>query len=563
MSEPEDALRRYLAEADARFDADVGLLGTHYQGTGYHSRMPDGVWVHPTRENLNYALALLRSGEPSRVERAATIVRRVLQMQDRRPTSATYGIWPYLAEEPLSEMAPPDWNWADFNGALLAHMLHCCTVPLPEGLEGEMRSALGHAAWAIFRRNVGPSYTNIAVMGAAVTLMAGELLDEERLVDYGRVRLHDLVEHTRQHGSFNEYNSPTYTIVALHECERVLQFVRNATARAYAEELRVAAWRVVAEHYHPGTHQWAGPHSRAYSDRLRPDVAAYLSEATGVPIPVHPAAEELGRGAYTQVTPLPCPSDVVPRFRALPEEPLVVRRQFIRRQTEELSTWGTTWFVEDACLGSVNHDDMWTQRRPLIGYWRTAEDPAVVLRARFLRDGTDFASGYLRNAQEGGRVLSALGMLTDRGDWHVHLDRPRDGVFHAGRFALRYELDGTGAEAVPLGEGTFELRAGARRAVVHTAEGSWGAWPVRWAVGEEEGCAYVEGVCYEGPERAFDFRELGQVVVVAGVEILADGEAPAEEPVRVEILGGDLLQATWGAGGAMALRAPNRPHPYA
>jgi hypothetical protein len=41
-----------------------------------------------------------------------------------------YGIWPWLAEESLAEMAPPDWNWADFCGMRLALVLYIAH-PMP------------------------------------------------------------------------------------------------------------------------------------------------------------------------------------------------------------------------------------------------------------------------------------------------------------------------------------------------------------------------------------------------------------------------------------------------
>ena len=68
-------------------------------------------------------------------------------------------------------------------------------------------------------------------MGAGVTLAAGELLDEPRFADYGRRRLRNIVEHIEHHGGFNEYNSPTYTIVTLAECERMLQLVGTLSPR--------------------------------------------------------------------------------------------------------------------------------------------------------------------------------------------------------------------------------------------------------------------------------------------------------------------------------------------
>jgi len=198
------------------------MLGVEWHGPGYHTRVPNGAWAHPTRESLAYALDLLRTGEGWRVERAATIVRQVLTLQDTDPLSPTYGIWPWLLEEPLAAMAPPDWNWAD---------------ALPGDLAAEMRASLGHAAWSIFRRNVRLGYTNIAIMGAGVALAAGTLLDEPRLVEYGRRRLRALVEYTADQGGFAEYNSPTYTLVALRECSAI---VRQASRRSHSASARAA-----------------------------------------------------------------------------------------------------------------------------------------------------------------------------------------------------------------------------------------------------------------------------------------------------------------------------------
>jgi hypothetical protein len=142
----------------------------------------------PTHTALDYALALLRSDDAADHRRAADVIARVLTLQNADPVSATYGIWPWLAEESLAEMAPLDWNWADFCGMRLALVLADHGDRLSSDLVGAMRRSLGHAAWAIFRRNTRPGYTNIAIMGAGVTAAAGELLDEPRLADYGRRR---------------------------------------------------------------------------------------------------------------------------------------------------------------------------------------------------------------------------------------------------------------------------------------------------------------------------------------------------------------------------------------
>jgi hypothetical protein len=75
-----------------------------------------------------------------------------------------------------------------------------------------------------------------------------------------------------------------------------------------------------------------------------------------------------------------------------------------------------------------------TTRESLIhalAYWKTEDDPAVVLRLRFLHDGRDFASMGIRSIQDGPRVLSKFYPIENAGNWHPSLDRPENGLFHA------------------------------------------------------------------------------------------------------------------------------------
>jgi hypothetical protein len=542
---------------DEVYSDEHSMLGLSWKGPDYHTRVTQGAWVHPTRESLDYALALLRSG---RRERAAAIVRRVLALQDTDPTSKTYGIWPWLLEEPLTEMDPPDWNWADFCGARLAQLLVEHAGDLPGGLIQDTRTGLGHAAASIFRRNVGPAYTNIAVMGAGVTLVAGVLLDEPRLAGYGRRRLRNIVEHTERHGGFNEYNSPTYTVVTLAECERMLQLISDPSAHADAESLRRTAWQTIAEHFHPGTNQWAGPHSRAYSDRLDAGIAGYLSVRTGVEVRPHPAA--VLRDRFEGTVPLPCPAGLVDRFRSPAREETELQSTFIRRDGEVGPTMGTTWMSGDACLGSVNRDNLWDQRRVLLGYWRTEEDPAVALRLRFLHDGRDFSSACARNAQSGPRILTTVGLLTGMGDVHHQLDPPSDGSFDAEDFRVRYELVGKGVAGRALGDRRFELSAGSHRAVIHTVPGRFGQHELTWEMERAGGGIYLDGVCYRGPRQRFYPAGLGEVVILAGLELLrADQPHAATGPAMRETEGG-MVEASWSDAGGLEILAPTRAEPY-
>jgi hypothetical protein len=519
-----DVLAKYLAGMESRYDGDAKMTTDVIGGIGYHTALQPGTPVHSTRDTLRYGHQLLMSDSREHRARAHEVIHKVVSLQDTDSDSATYGIWSWYLEEPLEDMRPPDWNWADFLGATLATILARIPERVAASLAAAMRASLGHAAAAIVRRDVGPGYTNIAIMGGGVTAAAGELLADDALLVYGRERLRKSVEHANYHGSFNEFNSPTYTFVALAELERPLAIVRDLQTRAHAEALRRFAWESIAAYYHPATAQFAGPQSRAYADWLPESTVAKLVKGTGLALPFRTGGGALDAPAPHAGEPplfpsLPCPEDMRPRFEALPETPHERHQTFIREKDAERSTTGVTWFDHDACLGSMNRGYFWVQRRVLLGYWQTDEDAAVCLRLRFLHDGRDFASATVENAQAGPAVLTRFGTRPDGGDWHGHLDRPEDGVFHAESFRARYQLQGVGVSAHQLNDATFALRAGHREALVHALPGVFFDHDVRWECGQSGDVAYVDAVCYEGVRAAFDYQNPGATRVGAGLHL--------------------------------------------
>jgi hypothetical protein len=127
-------------------------------------------------------------------------------------------------------------------------------------------------------------------MGGIVTTLAGEILGEERMLAYGRRRLAEVVAEHRRAGGFQEYNSPTYTRVVLWDCEQALRCIRDPEALGSVDYLFRNAWKTVADHFHPVTGQWAGPHSRDYTLFMTRELARYLAFKTGVAIHENPAA---------------------------------------------------------------------------------------------------------------------------------------------------------------------------------------------------------------------------------------------------------------------------------
>jgi hypothetical protein len=262
---------------------------------------------------------------------------------------------------------------------------------------------------------------------------------------------------------------------------------------------------------------------------------------TGVPVTPHPAGGDFHEIEF--VRPLPCPPELCPRFQRLPQAEIELVRPFIRKRDGSVYVQGTTWLAEEICLGTANIDSLWTQRRPLIAYWRTAEDTALVLRLRFLKDGRDFASMYVVNAQKRNRALSAVAVAAQMGDFHLFLDAPAEGIFTATDLRLRYELSGKGARAAAVG-GIFELAAGGWRGRITPLAGRFAGAPLCWESGGAEDRAWVDAVCYQGVSRSFSLKACGDLVLAAGLELLRASEEP-KTAVPVLLEAGGRIRVEW------------------
>jgi len=580
------AFVRALAREDAKYDPAQQMLQAEFSSPGYHSTLAGGT-VHRTRESLEYAVALLDSGAPERLERAEAILRRVIALQDQDPNSKTYGIWPWFLEEPLDKMAPPDWNWADFCGTQLLQVAIDHLDRLPADLQQKVKGSILHAARSIQRRDVDPSYTNIALMGTYVTLVAGERFDVRELRDYGRQRLRRFFDYTQEKGSFTEYNSPTYTVVAIEEISRMLRHVRDEESRELLGWLNNFAWRHVACRFHEPTRQWAGPHSRCYSTLLRPATLAFLQRALGEDFKLAPpprsdasgdlflpeaqAWESLDAHRIAAV----CPVDLRSGFQAHLTSSEVIE-VFVRNPRAEHDIIGTTYLHPEFTLGSVNIGDLWNQRRPVVGYWRTPGGPAAV-RLRLLHDDYDYASASIFTVQEQADILGAVLFATDRGDTHISLDKIANATIRARDLRLRLDFEGAvGGLALTgeleLGE-PIRFTSGLVEGTFCIPAAEFAGLPVRFETRRESGATWIDLVLYHGPERPFDFTRIAEAAIVFTLSMAPKGTAPENAGLSVygsiaselTVAGIDSPRRTWSFqrsnNPTLALTIPTKPLP--
>lgn len=522
-------LERALASWHNQYDAAERMLRRPFSSPGYHTTLQGG-FVHATRDSLHYALGLLDTGRPEHLARATEILARVVALQDTDPASRTYGIWSWFLEEPLAQMSPPDWNWADFNGSTLLQIARDHRSRLPPALARAVDAAIVHAAHAIKKRNVGPGYTNIAIMGTYVTLVAGELLGLPEFQTYGRERLRRIHTFTRENGTFEEYNSPTYTVIALLELSRLQAHVEDAESRPLIADLVRRAWEEIATHFHAPTRQWAGPHSRAYNSLLSTSTLALIQRATAGRVDFSIDAPD--REALR--LPVTCPPDLMDHFRVL-TEPRGFTQTFIQRS----NTVGTTFLHPAFALGTINKGDLWNQRRALLLHFGTPAAPGY-LQLRFLKNGYDFSSAILTASQRDDLVVGAVNFITNGGDTHISLQKVKDAKITARDLRLRFELGGEPGRAAQIAvreNATATLDVAGLAVHLSVARARFGATTGRLAAGSDARTRWLDVVLHEGDEREFDLAALEEAIVGFVLSVGPHG------PVTASVADGTLALA--------------------
>lgn len=545
-----------IEETGERYNPSLSMVTNKYHTNGYHTVLKNVEWVHPNRESIEYALALLDTGTAEYEERAFSIIRQVISLQDQHPAHDTYGLWSYYYEEPLEMMAPPDWNWADFIGKVLVVIVKRHRARLPEQLLADVEQAVCHACESIIRRNMGPHYTNIAIMGSLVTIGAGEVFGHQRYLEYGLKRFEAFCQYTRQLNNFQEYNSPTYTIVAIIELSKIRQVTDNPQALDICEQMLDLAWSMISIHFHAATRQWAGPHSRSYSTLLTTRTLAFLSLTAGIP------------WHEDEDCPMPYNLEWYKSGASCPEK---YRAMFAERTTREIheiyyrgpdgyEKYATAYMTPSFTIASASKEVMWNQRRNLLAYVADGEGKTVYAALRMLHEGYDFSAPVFSAQQDKGHILCGLQLSVNGGDTHIGLDRI-NGAVEASDLRLRLEIGGA-AERVEASavQGGIVLRIGQVRlelyqllAVFEGGDGLLAKSP-EWTVKREGDKLNLDLVLYNGPRQKIDIaglRQAGLLFALSMEEDSTGGEKSLSAAKREAIhayADGQKMEAQWKPG---------------
>jgi len=374
------------------------------------------------------------------------------------------------------------------------------------------------------------------------------LIGREDLREYGLNRLRRFHEHTLREGGFTEYNSPTYTLVALTEIGRLGSDVTAPEVKALTDELHRLAWEEVAYHWHAASRQWAGPHSRAYSDLVGSRVLGFIQGATEGRVDF--GVEDRDWFAHRERS--RCPVDLEHCFR----EPLT--RTLVRPlRRAEPEVVGVTHLTPEYCLASASLADFWNQRRPVLAYWETGEGPGW-FRVRVLRDGYDFAAAQLVCAQDTNRILAGVGFATDGGQRHVSLDRMTNGCTRAGDLRLRFEFGGKAAATVKAPSelaGRWEARSGGIHWSGSVVTLGWPDEPVGWEITREDDTVALDLVLQRGEVRTIDFGKMDRGSLLFALEM---GSGPSDG-MQATAVGEVVNHKVRGRWAGLELELPVRP----
>jgi hypothetical protein len=255
-------------------------------------------------------------------------------------------------------------------------------------------------------------------LGAYATLvLGGELCGERWAVELGARRLRrfravigDRKDNARRQAEMSEYNSPTYTALNLWFLALVAEYAADRDARSIARFLEQRLWVDVALHYHAPSGQFAGPHSRSYTDDSHGGFSALhctMFAATDIPVALHPALADrfdhpssLIQNSLIAITPFHCPDAAA---RLAMEKPFPF--------SWERMTYGESYHENNASAG-FDHEMFaggWSELRT----YMTAEYALGTASRPYVNGG--HADSFLLRLQSSGSGLTSFRSMFARG----------------------------------------------------------------------------------------------------------------------------------------------------
>lgn len=434
-------------------------------------------------------------------------------------------------------MNPPDWNWADFCGKSLCIILHDFKDSLSKTIIKKIENSIICACESIIKRDTDAGYTNIALMDCYVTIMAGQLMDIGALKEYGRKKLKRIYEIADFNGGFSEHNSPTYTMVVLGDLSAMQNHINDEESRYYIDKLADMEWECIALHWHVKTNQWTGPHSRCYSTFLEEEILKKIQN--GVPDVKLADGNEII--SYVYGSDWKCSQKYIKYFTD-PRESFDTRK-FVKDKSEYINT-ENVYIHPDYALGSFEVSDFWNQRRNLICYYGTKENPSY-MHLRFLHDGYDFTTVEMNGVQKKNMILGTFHFANNSGDDHLVFNKIKDKTITADDIRMRFEIGGFCGDIPKWDEGKIVIKDKGICISINVAYACLGNQKAKYEVSKEDNKLYADVILFKGNHEKIVLQDM-LAAVAAGVSI--NTEMPHIE-IKTQ---NDMIEANYVNAGLIA-----------
>ncbi|KAK8075330.1 hypothetical protein PG997_009993 [Apiospora hydei] len=282
-------LNESMAWMDTFYDSELGYLYDVEGGAALR---------HETRSSAWYALGLLARNDSTEAEH---IITNIIGAQFKDPSRQWYGDYQKYPEEPeVGTAAYPasiynswDPNWRGFIGTMFVVMLEEFSDLISEAVQELMLESLFNATMGDSYRvggvdddNLYPSYSNPvrsfpwrdredsvpctdprkALMRAFVSGWTGRRLGDQNMTDAGEHYAQEIVDLFVRHNTLSEFNSGTYTGVSIFGLLLWCKYLPagDSVMSEYGPKMLRDTWSAVAQLWHPGMRNMAGPWDRAY-----------------------------------------------------------------------------------------------------------------------------------------------------------------------------------------------------------------------------------------------------------------------------------------------------------
>ena len=550
------------------YDGDMQMFYEDVDNpNAYHTRLKKGRF-HRYKYNATYAVALMDTEREKDIPIANAILKSVIDGQCKKEGD-TFGLWPYFYEESLEDMDMPDWNMADFQGIELFQILLDHFEKVEDSLKEPLIQAISDACECIMRRNVTISYTNVTAMDIYLCIAFGERYND-RIFEYGMKKLDLFHEIVIGCGYFQEYNSPTYTIVLTDSLSLMLEHIKNEAALKKINELNDLAWNGIAKHYHPATGQWTGTQNRAYTQFIKDGTRGYFEKALNYTVSLKGEnktgqikkyqANQISEGMLADIRYKPkCPEKYADWF-VNPEKQI----SYVQ-ETDGNRRYAKCYMTPEYVIGTTNVSIGWNQHRNLLAYFGDKKD-TYCLWQRAMHNGYDYSSTRMYIQQADNAALSMVIFYTDGADTHCSLD-PTNGKIKAKDLRISYQIEAIREGIIDKIEVIDKIKE--ENKVIFIIAGTK----------VEIGCTYAEFsgekpyieikkdgkflcfdiVFYNGDEKEFVLDEIQEAMSVSWLLVNSEN---CDIPVTEE--NGDIVTAEWKINNnELKLQSTNKPAPVA